>query len=225
MSQPLKKQQIIALFGEKAAAKLFSLLEPCCFPITFRAESSCDERGFPCISLYATSSVVLRDVLVEITFPTLGESLRDLGGFVSFPTPNKEILVGQGCFQSVLPGTYDAVVIATIIGSPIIPQPLIVEVPFCEIPEVSSLELNTVITGDEGLWIGYATNIYGGEVQLQYSVVEGVWLDVGAPVPTDSDPYTGVVSHGPITLVEGALYRIEGLSSTSAIIYSNIVST
>jgi hypothetical protein len=223
MSQPLKKQQIIALFGDKAAAKLFALLEPCCTPLSFRFEVTCKPDGSACIDAYVTSSIALDSVVVQVLF--LG---ADTIGIAKSVTANagEEVYVGQDCSKDVIPpGQYIGSGLAFIPGVAIVPQQVTVVIPECPIAAV--LVLTSMNTGEfDGLWQGSALNVYGGTVQLQKSA-DGIssWIDAAIPANAAPAPYTGPLAQGPIEVLTGIFYRLAGIDVNSNPVYSNVFNT
>ena len=223
MSQPLKKDQIIALFGKKAASRLFALLDPCCGAIdgggaSFRLVPKCVE-GKMCLDVYMTSTVSSPYTFVNVGFPDFNEFSK-----IAVLTAGEEKYIGEMCTKtSYTEGeVITGIAAAYLPGLPVIPQLVSFTAIDCTAPLEKTSIVLTGLAGTEA--DGTVTNGYlsgGATVRLQESVTGlGGWADVAFSSYTD--PFTGavIVYYGP---GPGLFYRLEAYDYLGVPIQSNIL--
>lgn len=227
MIQPLKKQQIIALFGQAAAAKLFALIDSCCPILTLRGEVTCtgsiDDPY--CLSVFVTSSVSLSNTPIQVNLTDINvNSDLGLGGNVTSPA-GVEVLVSTNCKfkDSVYPGIYNGSGFAFLPGTPLVPYAWSVNFPDCggTPPPVTNLLLTKLASGSPGVADFGISNGYGGSIYVEESIDTIMWITIDSE-PLPSSPYTGGASTSP-KVVPGLYYRGAVKDSVGNLKYSNVI--
>lgn len=104
MTQPLKTQQVLALFGETAGRKLLNFLQPCCGSLVLETSCECvydSEKGTwaPVLTVTLASSItLLNQILFVVYSPTvISTIMMDLPANTTVSVP----ITGE-----LNPGTY-----------------------------------------------------------------------------------------------------------------------